>query len=441
MGSVGNGMQVTGIAILLLYSIQSIFNFNKNNLSRIELFEYEEGKMYTLFSLLNDINILSWFPSTTIISDRTPDEKYLILNVLFIIVFFLWSIRSFTKQELVKNLGLQFRLPFRKSKDKQLDGENGKAARPISRSVLVFYANPLRNYLPYAADQIYSDRRAMLILMIAVITIWPLQLYLYVGDVGGEAAKLGFSGAEGVFALFGYGYDFGEMAPWTWWVVTQAIGNLWIIMIPMAFAWIRGVVSRDGDKLTGDLIGPLPATKRTVVFQRLLGVYVQMIWIGLWLSFWYVTAVELIKSQVGRVVVPADPDTGTPAEIFAFNNSIETSWMLIAIFCFIFLYAFIVSAGIMLNLMFENRGKMANRIFILGLVIWFVITYASGSESLQEIPIGIAWYNPVEIIIDQQISWGIPMLIGLSVITHILINRFVERFSWLKIEPSKKTDE
>lgn len=462
LGSTATGQQNSIILVLGLYIMQILINLQKVNLSKTEFWTYtdtisvptnsgtmevEKEVTYTLFNLITDINMINWYTPSGVMLGADISTKYLVINGVCTALFAILAIFTYQNKDLINERGF---LNLRRGKKTQLheegrndDQEHVRAKRSVKKSIYTFWAYPLQKRFPFAADIIYSDRRALLILAMAILMIYPMQLLAYLGDVGAETAKSSF-GTGGLFSVFTYGYDLTNYPPWLWWISTQAVGVSWIFMLPMSIRWIRSVPSRDGEDGTGDLIGSLPIKKRDIVFQRMLGVFLEMFWTCLWLIFWYVLSVAYIESKVGSVAVAADPAKGIEEEIYTFNNPVSTFWVIVAILGIIPLYMFIVSSGVFINLAMKERGLTLAKVYVYILVLLFIMAFASGDPDLFWVSGIMGMYNPVSIMIEESLSpasYGYLWLILLTTIAMILVRFSTRHFSWLKQDRKEFYDE
>lgn len=455
IGSSGKGAQNSILLVLGLYIMQIIINLQKDILSKTEFWNYTKEVVrpdgskltydvpYTLFDLITDANPMNWYFPSPVLLGGEIEVKYFWINGIALLLFTYLSYVSYNKRDLIDERGLFSRKKAKKI-DKQAESDDQayvKAKRSVKKSIYVFWARPFEKKLPYTADIIYSDRRALMILTIAVIMFWPLQLMAYTGDIGAAALSSFVEG--GFFAVFTYGYSMAAYPPWVWWTITQAIGLHWILLLPMTLRWIRSIPSRDGEDGMGDLIGSLPIKKRDVVLQRLFGVLLELVWVTIWILVWYFLSLAVIESRVGSVIIAADPANGVEEVIFLFNNTLDNTWVIIAIFSQIPFYMFLVTSGVLINLRLKEKGLKYSKIFIYILVLLFIAAFSSGNSALYWLTNVFGMYNPVAIILEETISipnYGVLVLIGMTIISLLLIRSNTKYFTWLKQDKKESYD-
>ncbi len=463
IGSSGRGAQNSILLVLAMFVMQVVVSLQSENLSKTEFWEYEKTETiaglgevtstvpYTLFDLLTDVNFVYWYNPSGYLLGTEVDMKYIWLTVIAFALFMLMSVITYNRKDLIDERGLfNFRLFRRRKSQKKSEStkENDeqshvKPKRSVKKSIYVFWIRPLEKRLPFTADFVYSDRRAMLILAIATVLFWPMQLMAYTGDEIAEGAASFITGG-GLFNVFFYGYDTSGHPPFGWWLTSQALGLHWMLLLPLVLRWIRSVPSRDGEDGTGDLIGSLPVRKRQIVYQRLFAVFLEMIWISLWFIIWYLVSVAFIESRVGSVVTAADPANGVEELLFNFNNPFDTLWVIIAVLFQIPFYMFLVSIGVLINLALKERGLTYGKAIIYVLVLMFVIGFSIGNPGLYWITGIFGMYNPIYIAFEQSIdvaNYGILIITALAVVSLFAIKFFTKNFSWLRQDVKEFYDQ
>lgn len=432
IGDSGRGAQISLIFILLLFTIQVVFNAQKVNLNKTELFTYSSGtKTYTLYNLLTDANLNSWYSPTAVILGGSMDYKYIWIICISLVVLTVLVFLTYQQKDLINDRGLlSFR---RKNKATTINADHVKPHKSVKKSIYTFWIRPLEQKFPHTADFIYSERRALLILALAILLFWPLQLVAYPGDSTAILAVSGFNG--GIFTVFTYGYNLLLYPPWVWWTVTQALGLHWFYFVPMVMRWIRSVPIRDSEDGTGDLIGSLPVRKKLVVFQRLFAVFLELIWISFWICIWYLISAGFVESRVGSIVTPANPATDAPAVIFAFTNPFSTTWMILAIFSQIALYMFLVTSGVAISLLFREKGHKAALVYLFVQLFGFIIAFSLPNANLEWLAFSFGFYNPVAIVIKESLTVahnGVLILVILTFVSLFVVDKSTKYFTWLK---------
>lgn len=447
-GSSGKGALTGILFILFMFIFQTLINFQSKNLIKTELWEYvknDETVIYTLYNLIMDINLVTWFSPSAAILGYDIDMKYVWIITAALIIFGALSFLSYNRKDLIDERGIFSRKKKQKLVDKveSDDQSHVKAKKSVKKSFYTFWVRPLEKRFPFTADIVYSDRRALMVLYIAIIMFYPLQLFIYLGDTDSVDAPTVFGGG-GLMAIFTYGYDMSLYPPWMWWVVTQVIGASWVLFLPMVVRWIRSVPARDGEDGTGDLVGSLPVMKRSVVFQRLLGVFLEMVWAVFWLVLWYVISVSIHESRVGEILVVADPANEVVEEIFLFDNPLTTGWVVIALVSMIPLYMFLTTIGVAITLFFKKRGLQYAKYMIYIIVLLFIIAFSLGNPDLYWLSGIMGMYNPIGIMIEQSFApgeYGVFWLIGLTIASLFLVRLNTRKFTWLKQETKEIVEE
>lgn len=456
VGSSGKGAQNSILLVLGLYIMSIILNLQKEVLSKTEFWDYTKEVVlpdgskltydvpYTLFDMITDINPMNWYSPGPVLLGEDIQAKYFWINGIALLLFTFLAFKSYNKKDLINERGLfSIRKPKKIEKSEESDDQAYvKAKKSVKKSIYVFWARPFEKKLPYTADIIYSDRRALMILTIAIMMFWPLQLMVYTGDVGAAAASSFIEG--GFFNVFTYGYNMAAYPPWVWWLTTQAIGLHWILLIPMVLRWIRSVPSRDGEDGTGDLIGSLPIKKREVVFQRLLGVFLELVWVTLWIVIWYFLSLAVIEPRVGSVITAADPVNDVEEVLFLFNNTLDNTWVILAILFQIPLYMFLVTTGVLINMKLKDKGLKYSKIFIYILVLIFIAAFSAGNPDFYWVSGIFGMYNPVAIMIEETLSttsYSVLILIGMTFISLFLVRLTTKNFTWLKQDVKEFYDD
>ena len=107
--------------------------------------------------------------------------------------------------------------------------------------ILTKWAGLLENKLPFTADFIYSDRRALLISTWAIIIFYSQILgFNTFSEAELQNIVQGF-GSSGIINAFTYGENLTNDV-YLWFIITQAIGLHWIIYLPLSAHWIKKVI-------------------------------------------------------------------------------------------------------------------------------------------------------------------------------------------------------
>ena len=356
---------------------------------------------------LTDWNPINWFNPSTIIISSDPNYENLIKNdeiVKLLILSSLFIFAAFTvfiKRDIIKEAAIPIPLItyFQRKRNKNKGDKSDK------NKILTKWAAPLEKRLPFTADFIYSDRRALLVSTWAIVIFYSQILgYTQISGPEWEATIQGF-GSSGIVKAFTYGLDLSN-DPYLWFIITQAIGLHWIIFLPLSAHWIKKVILSDSENLNVEIFGSLPITSRTVLLQRFFALFLELIFLTLFTLFCFF---------------------GAEASINVTDNQL---WKLISIIGLIPLYLTITSLGITLALLIDNGVKYARQGIII-IALWFIL---GSMIDLNQGLIGL--YNPVLLIRDQTINVANNGLLWLTLLSSVGVGTSLllsNKFQWLKI--------
>ncbi len=396
--SMEKGQQNGLLGVLSLYALQMISRLQED------------------FAWMDDFNILSWYEPTGLFL-RNKIIWEMVVKLVIITTVMMWLvIQGFSKKDLIKDAGLSipplisnFSSRFRKKKPtKRVKFKSDK------NSFYTFWVRPLEKKFPFTADFIYSEKRVLLITFIGIIIMWPLQLLSYSEDV---ATAAGGFGSGGIMRLFTYNHDILDR-PWLWFLITQAIGNHWFFFLPLSIFWINKIVKRDGETMTGEIMGSVPINSQKVVFERFFAVLLEIIWMIIWMIFW------LVISEM------------------AVGQTINLAWEVIAIISLFPLYYFLISMTISISLLVKEKGVLIARSTIFALFLLWIMAIMNDNLDRWYVKLFFGMYDPVLIITEQSISvqnYGIPILILLSILSTPLLIYASRYYQWIDMTRGRET--
>lgn len=394
-GNLGRSQQFSLLFILIFYSMQLIFRTNEG------LQDFE------------DILFISWYnPNTILFQDKLTDPElgYAIYTSIALILlnFWLYPRKEFEKDIAMVNVRPLFsrivrvfapvsamfryldpRVAFSSLDRRVSEVENntrqgGKKSKSATSGVFVFWAKLIRKRLPYTADFLFSEARVLTILFWVIVMFYPLQFFAYPGDEEAQAFIVGFTG--GFVNLITLGYDLSTQ-PYTWWIVTQAIGVHWFFMFPLVLYWGKKLVSYDRDKKVGDLVGALPVNPSSIVAQRILAIFIEL---------------HILYAQMALYTYLSDQTFGYGA---------ESSYHLAAIYGFVPLYLFLTILIALPIYFAKERGVTFSRLVGIVVLMWFIIPYMT-QTSVGTFEAGIiGLYNPVKVIVEQNLTEAINQIL------------------------------
>ena len=412
-GTVEKGQQIDLFLVLLFYVLQIIGNFQSS------------------FSSINKLNILNWFPILEILLQNKVDTAVVAKLFASIIISLLLTGYNFNAKDLMKEVGFSFKLPnFVKIDFEESLGQFYPIVRIFVIIVLLplliieFFRKgtmrvlsyPLKKRFRIAYDFIESDNITLSIVFWAIVMFYPLQLMLYPGDSQTVQAAAGF-GNNALFKLLTYNHNLLLIGPWLWFIVTQAIGGHWIIMVPLVFYWIKKIAASDAETRTGEIVGSLPQENSKFLLQRVLAAVVELIWMIMWMVIWLLLSELVVDRTVNKM------------------------WEIIAIASMFPLYYFLLTISLCISMLRPKDGVKISRIFILLILLLFFVGYLSTTFNQWYVKGLLNLYNPVEIIIRQSLSvsgYGVLVLCGLSVISTLLIIPLSKRFTWVIVDETEE---
>ncbi len=417
-GDLGRTQQFSLLIILIFYSVQILFRVND------PLQDYQ------------DVNFLSWYnPNSVLFDDKLPNKElqYIILTsaILLFLNIWLYSKKEFEKNISMVNLQktisifygglknllkgfdyLKGKLFFCSLENRTYRSEKTvvykhKKSKSATSGIFVFWARALRRRLPYTADFLFSEARVLMIMFWVIVMFYPLQFFAYPGDEEAEAFVSGFSG--GFINLVTYGNDLSTM-PYTWWVVTQAIGVHWFFMFPLVLYWGKKIVNYDKDRRIGDLVGALPVSPSSIVAQRILAILIEL---------------HLLYLQMAIYTILSDQ---------SFGYSSETPYHLAAIYGLVPLYLLLTLLLAIPIYLVKEKGPSISRLLGIAILIWFIIPYMT-QTSVDWFEAGlIGLYNPVKVILDRNLSEALYQVIiffGAALPLGTYLVKFADRMPFI----------
>ncbi|MHA2029687.1 MAG: ABC transporter permease subunit [Candidatus Kariarchaeaceae archaeon] len=434
------GQQIALLSVLFMYTFQSL------------------GNLYDELDPINRVNILKLFDALQILLQNEGDNSSLFTLFMIFILGLIIGLNGFEKKDLIENRGLSLtkfssriapfftklgkilkpisnfynkimisittkftkRRPKIPSQDPYFDTRNPDVPSTISNqnnyvklqrtarsSIFTFWARPLENKFPITADFIYSERRVLLIVFWAIVTVYPLQLAIYPGDELIQETIEGF-GSGGIMKLFTYSHDLND-DPYLWYVITQAIGGHWIYFLPLVFMWVKKVTIGDAEKGTGEILGSQPISHHSIILQRLFAILLELIFIVITMVTFLILSEEITGATSGLL------------------------WEIIAIAIIIPFYFFWTSLLISIALILKGSGvKIARIIYFLSFLL-FVVGIMIDDLNIWYVKGIFGLYDPVLIIQEQSIfanNGGIIIIFTLSLLSLAFVRWTSRFFSW-----------
>lgn len=414
-GNTGRGMQYSFLFTLLLYAIQVI------------------GRLQTDYADLNNFNPLNFYQPETVLLSNTMKEGtlfdttfplYPVYTVVLIFILLIFAFLEYNRKDLSDDAGFHLNIFKRLSKKNKIILKLSVmwsafttifVPKKIRNNPFVFWARYLEKRFPMTADFIYSDNMTLFISFLAIVTVFPFQLGLYPGDELIKESIVGFASSP-IFMLLTYGINLGE-TPYLWFVTTQAIGVDWIILNPLIFYWVRKAISKDSNSETGEILGSIPIQSQSVVFQRLLAIFLELIYLVLWMMFF------VIFSE------------------FLTGATYNLTWELIALVSLIPLYAFLIIALFCINLYFKNRGSLLSGLFLIFIVLSYFISMLNETFNTWYMRGIFALYNPVLIMQEKSIlvaNNGLIILSILALMSFLVLIKLSTKYDWIHLIENKR---
>lgn len=425
-GNSAKGHQMSILVILLFYAIQILARINSG------------------ISSLNDINPLSFYqPDQYILGNGfVKNEKlfgftyyyYPVLLVILSFVFVILGLIEFKRKDLSDDAGFHLNI-FRRFSLKQrskLSKRDLKIIRivffplmfvkniffpkNVRNNPFVIWARPFEKYLPITADFIYSDNMLLFIAFIAIFLFFPVQIGYY-PPVSVISESLNSFANSGIFLVFTYGHNLVSY-PYLWYMVANSVGIIWIIFFPLTFFWVRKAIRNDGNSGTGEILGGLSLNSRSVVFQRLLAICFEMIFLILIMVFWVIFCEDI-------------------------NNAVYYNqlWEILSIVAMLPLYLFLITFCSIISLIFKQKGGLLSGLFLIGTVISFIISVLNKNLNTWYFRGIFSLYDPVLIIQDKSFftnNNGLLLLIILSIVSVTVLVYVATKFTWLNITNKKE---
>jgi hypothetical protein len=403
IGAMDRGQQAGLLMVLIFYAFQVL------------------GRFSDAFQSINELNVLEWYlPFNVIINN---DINWGLVSRLFVFAtgtLFL-SIFIFERKDLNKDTSISLLLPVKRRLFKSQKSKK-KKVKSTKNSFFTFWVKPLRSKFPYTADFVYSEKNLLLTVFYMLVIIWPMQLLTYPGGDSIEDVVTGF-GDSPMMNLFTYNHDLFDVVfdfnhhpinnGWLWYIITQAIGVHWMILLPLVFYWTNKLVKQDARSLTGEIMGSIPVAPERVFFERFLAVLLEIMWMIGWMIFWLVVCEAAV------------------------DETVNLKWEIITILSLFPLYYLILSIAVSLGLAFQRNGVKFGRLFSIATLILFIIGILNETFRKWYILGIFGLYDPVLIIADETLAaknYGVVLLTFFSILVTYPLIRLSRNFSWLDIE-------
>lgn len=426
VGNATKGHELSIVLVLVFYAIQVLTNTQTN------------------LNYLNDINPLSFFNPGDILLGNGFVKQYKIfgftyyyypvLLVLLSIVLFVLILYEYNRKDLSDDAGFHFNIFKRISLKKHFTSENSFLSelkfvlipfvfvknilfpKNVRNNPFVFWARALENKLPITADFIYSDNVVIFIAIFATFLFFPLQIGYYPGNkVVNET--MGSFGSIGLINVFVYGHNL-TADPYLWYITISALGTMWMILIPLVFFWVRKAVTRDGNSGTGEIFGGIAINNRTVVIQRMIAMFLELVLIDLVMVFWLL----LSEAMTGK--------------------TFDKFWEVMAIIGLLPLYIFLISFTTLITLIFKKLGNLISGLFLAVIILSFIMSVISPNLNYWYLRGIFSLYDPVAIVTNKSFTTnnnGLTILSILSVISIAIVVGIASKFTWLNISNRAET--
>ena len=426
MGNTTKGHELSIVLVLVFYAIQILTNIQKN------------------LNYINDINPFSFYdPSQNLLGNGFVKQYkifgftyyyYPVLLTILSVVLFLLILFEYNRKDLSDDAGFHFNIFKRISLKKHLETGNSHLTnlkfvfipfifvkniffpKNVRNNPFVFWARILENKLPLTADFIYSDNVVIFIAVFAVILFFPLQIGYYPGDTVVYETMNSF-GSIGIVSVFLYGHNL-TADPYLWYITISALGTIWMIMIPLVFFWVRKAVTRDGNSGTGEIFGGIALKNRTVVIQRMIAMFLELLLIDLIIVFFLL----LSEAMTGK--------------------TFDKFWEVMAIVSLLPLYIFLISVATIISLIFRKFGNLISGLFLTVVVLTFIMSVVSPNLNYWYLRGIFSLYDPVAIIINHSLTTnnnGLAILSVLSIVSIVIVVWLGSKFTWLNISNRAET--
>ncbi|MHA2171993.1 MAG: hypothetical protein ACXAB7_19140 [Candidatus Kariarchaeaceae archaeon] len=403
VGGMDRGQQAGLLMVLVFYAVQVV------------------GRFSDAFHTLNEMNVLEWYLPVEVLLRNNIDWG-LVFRLFFCASGALYlSVYIFERRDLNKDTGISLLLPIKRRFFKSRT-PHGKKIKSTKNSFFTFWVKPLRSKFPYTADFVYSEKNLLLTVFYMLVIIWPMQLLTYPGGDSVEELVTGF-GDNPMMSLFTYNHDLFDVVfdfnhhpinnGWLWYIITQAIGVHWMILLPLVFYWTYKLVKHDARSLTGEIMGSIPVAPKRVFLERFLAVLLEITWMIGWMIFWLVVCETAV------------------------DETVNLKWEIIAIVSLFPLYYLILSIAVSLGLAFQRNGVKFGRLFSIATLILFMIGILNETFRKWYILGIFGLYDPVLIIADETLAvknYGVVLLSFFSILVTYPLIRLSRNFSWLDIE-------
>ena len=255
---------------------------------------------------------------------------------------------------------------------------------------LVIWARIFEKRMPITADFIYSDTIVLFISILTIILFFPIQIGFYPGN-NTVNSSLSILYGSGIFLVFSYGHIL-PSDPYLWYLMVNSIGRVWIILLPLSFFWAKKAILNDSDSKTGEILGSLPIEKNSVVFQRFIAIFSELL--------------LLLTIMIFALIL---------GEFFS-DNSYNQLW-----------------EGISLFLLLKKKGILLSGLFLGEVILSFILSIFNPNFN--------AWYfkglfgldDPVSIILEHSSLtniFGFILLTGILILSVLILILLASRFTF-----------
>ena len=424
-GNSAKGHQISLILIMFFYIVEVLARVSSD------------------FSSLNNINPLTYYQPDQYLIGRgfvknvkvfgfTYYYYPVFLLYLSIVILFL-SVYEFNRKDLSNDAGVHFNVLKRISLEEHqmLSTKETKIIdvllspfsftkkilfpENVRNNPFVFWARIFEKELPITADFIYSDNILLFIAFLATILFFPFQIAYYPGDAASRALASG----GGIFTVFTYGHNLVN-SPYLFYLVSNTIGVTWVITVPLTFFWVRKAIRNDGNSGTGEIFGGIALRPRSVVFQRLFAIIIELL---------FIISIMIVWLIISEAIT---------------NETYNKLWEVLSLVGMLPLYIFLITFTIILSLIFKQKGGLLSGIILIGIVISFLVSILNTKLNTWYFRGIFGLYDPISII--QNTSFlanndGLVYLTIFSLICIVILFFTASKFTWLNIVEKSEAQE
>lgn len=406
-GNTSKGLQLSLMVVLISFTSQTLINMNTSLSSLADFIplDYYQPGQYLLFK--------SFVKDSTLFS--VSFHLYPVLLVVLSVLLLCCSLIIFNRKDLLNDAGINFPY-FHKIKALKTNWATSIIfPKQVRNGPFVFWGRIFENKFPMIADFIYSDNVVLAIACFALFFLFPFQISYYPGNSAVEHSIHTF-GQSNVFSIFRYGHNLNN-TPYLWFLVVNTIGLIWVIFLPLTFVWVTKSIRRDGNDGYGEILGGLSLNNRNVVIQRMIAIFLELIFLD------FVTIFMLLFTEALN------------------GQTYDKVWEILAIISMIPLYMFLITFSMILALLFKERGGVLIEIFLITIIGTFILSFLVQSLNTWYMKGLFSLYDPVLIIEKKSLlvnSAGVLVLLLMDCLTILGLISIGSRYTWLNVTDKGK---